>query len=89
LAQYRTGNYEAALATLTNAEAIDSLFSGSSPSALAVLAMTQFRLGQFDKATATFTRLREIMKHPRWAGDRDAQAFLHEAETLLQSVRAK
>ncbi len=89
LAQYRTGNYEAALATLTHADAIDNVYCASSVADLAVLAMTQFRLGQFDEARTTFTRLREVMKRSQRTGDLDAQAFFHEAESLLQPAPAK
>jgi hypothetical protein len=89
LAQYRLGNYEAALAALTHAEAIDSIYFASSVADLAVLAMTQFRLRQFGKARTTFTRLRELMKRSQWTGDVDAQAFFNEAESLLQPAPAK
>ncbi|MGO9920087.1 MAG: protein kinase domain-containing protein [Isosphaeraceae bacterium] len=88
LAQYRTGNYEAALATLAHAEAIDSRYCASSVPDLAVHAMTQFRLGQFDNARTTFTRLREVMKRSQRTGDLDAHAFFHEAESLLRPAPA-
>jgi tetratricopeptide (TPR) repeat protein len=89
LAQYRLGNYEAALATLTHAEAIDSVYFASSVADLAVLAMTQSRLGQFDESRTSFARLRELMTRSRRTGDVDAQAFFNEAESLLQSAAAK
>jgi WD40 repeat protein len=89
LAQYRVGDYQAALATLTRANAINSSQTdGASPADLAFLAMAHFRLGQFDKARIILTQLREVVKRPQWAGNLDAQAFLHEAETLLQDKPA-
>ncbi len=45
--------------------------------------MVEHKLGHPDRATASLDRLREIMKLPQWAEDPEAQALLHEAESLL------
>ena len=60
------------------------------PADLAVLAMTLYQLGQLDAARATLARLREsVQQKPRWANDADAQAFLREAEALMEGDAAK
>src|SRR5438094_1711398 len=50
---------------------------------VAFLAMVEHQLGHPDRATALLDRLREIMKQPQWAKDPEAQALLHEAESVL------
>ncbi len=79
LAQYRAGLMAEALATLTRS---NDLNKQNEPADLAILALAQQRLGQSDKARATLDRLREVMKDPRRVGNAEAQAFLHEAETI-------
>ena len=52
--------------------------------------MNQHQLGQRDAARATLARLRETLQQdPRWANDADSQAFLREAETLIEGDAAK
>jgi hypothetical protein len=46
--------------------------------------MTYHRLGQKERAEDMLRRLRETMKKPQWAQNEEAQAFLREAEALLQ-----
>ena len=53
---------------------------------LAVLAMTQYQIGQQATAQATRGRLRELLKtSPSWAGDQEVRVILAEAEKLLQT----
>jgi tetratricopeptide (TPR) repeat protein len=82
VAQYRLGQYQEALATLTRSDQLRS--KGSHPADLAFLAMAQHQLGQKEQAQATLARLREAMKNPTWAKNAQAQGFLREAETLIQ-----
>ena len=49
--------------------------------------MTYHQLGQNQQAWDSLKRLRETMKNPRWATKEEAQAFLREAEALLQGPR--
>jgi hypothetical protein len=42
------------------------------------------RLGHTEQAQAALTSLRQAMKAPRWAKSERLQAFLREAEALLQ-----
>jgi WD40 repeat protein/serine/threonine protein kinase/tetratricopeptide (TPR) repeat protein len=79
VAQYRTGLFDEALASLTRS---NDLNNQKEPSDLAFLALTQHRLGQSEKARDTLGRLRAVMKAPRWSEDPEARAFLHEAETI-------
>jgi tetratricopeptide (TPR) repeat protein len=89
VAQYRAGQYAAALETLMRADKINSmLFNGSIPPDLAFLAMAQQQLGQPALARATLTNLRESLKNPRWGNDGENQAFQREAEALIIGHRA-
>lgn len=86
VAQYRAGQYAAALETLTRSDKIQSAGrKGHHPLDLAFLAMTQHQLGQKEKAQATLARLRETMKDAEWAKNEEAQAFLREAAALIES----
>jgi hypothetical protein len=86
LAQYRVGQYREAAATLTHADALNSVANhGSVPADLAFLAMAQHRRGQAENARATLSRLREAMKETRWTNDLESQGFLREAEALVRS----
>jgi WD40 repeat protein/tRNA A-37 threonylcarbamoyl transferase component Bud32 len=85
VAQYRTGQWQAALGTLTESDRLQSAqLGGSHPLDLAFLAMTQQQLGQKEKAQAFLGRLRETMKQARWNQDAEAQAFFKEAQMLVQ-----
>ena len=46
--------------------------------------MAQHQLGKKDEAKATFGRLREVMKQPRWTQDAESVGFLREAEELIE-----
>jgi Flp pilus assembly protein TadD len=78
-AQYRTGQFQEAVATLTKADQ----FNQGVPGDLAFLAMAQHQLGRADEAQATLARLREVLKKPEWVNNAASQAFLREAEERL------
>jgi tetratricopeptide (TPR) repeat protein len=85
VAQYRTGRYADALATLTRSDKLNAARpEGTQPADLAFLALTQHQLGRKDAAHATLARLREVVKKPQWANNAEAQGFLREAEELIE-----
>jgi WD40 repeat protein len=84
VAQYRTGRYAEALATLTESEKLNTPKIGSQPADLAFMAMAQHQLGQKDNAKATLSRLQGLMKEEAWAKNLEAQAFLRETESLIE-----
>jgi tetratricopeptide (TPR) repeat protein len=87
VAQYRQGQYQAAVETLARSEKLNTTpADGSHPMDLAFLAMAQYQLGQKEQAHATLARLRQAMAKPRWAEDADSAGFLREVETLLQAA---
>jgi hypothetical protein len=47
----------------------------------------RWQVGERIQAEAALTRLREVLKQPRWAGDEEARTFLNEAEALLTEKR--
>jgi tetratricopeptide (TPR) repeat protein len=86
MAQYRAGNFQAAVAPLTRAHQINvrDLF-GYNPTDLAFLALAQYRLGQTENARATLRRLREAIKKPSMYSQmspEEAKAAVREAETI-------
>jgi hypothetical protein len=90
LAQYRVGDYPAAIATITRVDPVSaSGRAGSSPAELACLAMAQFQLGRHDEARTTLSRLRVAAQQAPWKDDPDDQAFLREAESLVRREPAK
>jgi Flp pilus assembly protein TadD len=80
VAQYRVGQFEKALATLTRS---NQLSGNREPADLAFLAMTQHRLSQPEAARATLQRLRAVMKDPEIAEVGENQDFFREAETVI------
>jgi tetratricopeptide (TPR) repeat protein len=88
VAHYRVGNYAKALETLEQSEKLNATKDGSPPSDLAFLAMAHQHLGHKEQAQATLTRLRDLMKQPRWASNAEAQGFLREAEELIDGKPA-
>src|SRR5262249_28252555 len=83
-AQYRVGQYEAALATLTRSDRLNAAqFKKSLPADLAFLAMTQHQLGRNEQAQATLTLLRGAVKQSPRTTSAEDQALLTEAEALL------
>jgi WD40 repeat protein len=83
VAQYRLGQDREAVATLTQAQRLNTaLENPPSPAHLAFLALAQHRLGQSDQARAALDRLRETMKRPEQGRVELWQAFLREAEVI-------
>jgi hypothetical protein len=78
--QYRLGDFEKALATLSRS---DELNQGQRPAAVAFIAMASHRLGRAEATQAALVRLRTLMKDPSWADSEDAKAIAQEAETLI------
>jgi eukaryotic-like serine/threonine-protein kinase len=86
-AQYRAGQWQAAVETLTESDKLQTATpNGSHPIDLALLAMAHHRLGQPEKAGAALGRLREAMKSPLYAKNLECHAFLKEAEALVKTV---
>jgi WD40 repeat protein len=85
VAQYRAGQFAAAVESLTNSQKLNDI---ASPTDLAFLAMAQHQLGKKDEAKTTLARLREAMKQPRWANNAEAQGFLREAEEFIEGKSA-
>ena len=89
-AQYRTGQYRAALETLARCETINrEAVKGPYPYDLAFQCMARHRLGQGKAAAAALASLRESAATPRWAGNGQVQGLLREAEELLRSTRGE
>ncbi len=98
VAQYRLGQYQAAVETLARSDippegtASFLLLAGTRlgrpAGSLAFLAMAQYQLGRKEQAQATLTRLREAMTKSRWVKDPESAAFLREAETLIEAAPA-
>jgi hypothetical protein len=80
VAQYRIGQYQEAVETLTRAGQANK----GSPANLAFLAMAQYRLKQTSQAEVSLARLREMTKKPEWTGDEQACGFVREAEGLIE-----
>jgi WD40 repeat protein len=85
VAQYRVGDFKAAVETLTHADKLNAVaFKGSIPSDLAFLAMAQHQLGQKDEAQASLERLRKSLQNETWGKNDEAKTLAQEAETLLK-----
>jgi WD40 repeat protein len=96
VAQYRVGQWQESVDTLTKADASfavwykERLGDKSSPPgvrlapALAFLAMAHHQIGHKEEARAIIAGLREILKLPQWARHVEAKGFAREAETLIE-----
>lgn len=83
-AQYRNGQYQQALTTLSRSEKLNSAAGRSSLVAdLSFRALSQYRLGQKDQAQATLRRMREKMKDPKEANNSENKILLREVETVI------
>jgi WD40 repeat protein len=83
VAEYRVGKDREAVAALEQADRLKKdLQQSPDPPDLAFLALAHHRLGQTDQAGTALSRLRESMKKPERARDKQGQAFLREAEAL-------
>jgi WD40 repeat protein/serine/threonine protein kinase len=84
-AQYRTGQYRAALESLEEGGALWRAADEFARSAL--MAMSHQRLGETEKAQAILKQLRETAKKAKWAQDEDVQATLREVEAVVGNAR--
>jgi WD40 repeat protein/serine/threonine protein kinase len=93
VAQYRAGQYQQAVVTLTQAAQSNSqLVICLIPTELAFLAMAHRQLGQHTEAQACLDRLRALLKGRDqrgewWEEDEDVRAFIRQAEGLLQGAQ--
>ena len=89
VAQYRTGKYAEAVATLESADRLNARAHGgfSPPQDAAVLALAHHRLGETEAARVALSRLRQSMKKPKWLKNEEAQALLREAELLEHDLQ--
>jgi WD40 repeat protein len=86
VAQYRSGAYREAVATLEKGAALQGKPGAAD---LAFLAMAHQRLGRRDAALAALEKLRAEMKKPDNASDEGLMAFLREAEALGAPSKAR
>jgi tetratricopeptide (TPR) repeat protein len=85
LAQYRTGRYEPALASLREAAKINAQrATGTSPGHFACQAMVLYQLGQLTEARAMLEVGRQRMKGRLQTNEEESRSFLREAETLIE-----
>ncbi len=83
VAQYRSGHYREAVATLTQSDRLNSGGAlGSQPADLAFMALAHHRLGESNQARTALGRLRALMKKSEHASTSEAQLFLSEAEAI-------
>lgn len=78
-ALYRSGDYDAALATLQRS---DELNNGH-PADVAFLAMARWQQGQREAARAELQRLRAIVEREPWSQDVQSTRLRQEAEELI------
>jgi tetratricopeptide (TPR) repeat protein len=94
VAEYRVGAYEKALKTLLQSEPMNRDYlaqnqepNESDPADVAFLAMSYYKLGKKDDARKRLEHLRKCIEvHKRGLAYRweEAQAFLHEAEEMIE-----
>ena len=85
VAQYRVGDYQAALATLTRSEQLNSkVFDGSSPPDLVFMAMVNQQLGNTDQAREQLQQVHQLRWKLRWSRNGELESFLTEAEALIE-----
>ncbi len=75
IAQYRLGQYEAELIP-------------STPTGLAFQAMAYYQLGAIAQARAVLARLQQVIQQPPWHKNAEADGFLREARTLIETVKS-
>jgi uncharacterized protein HemY len=81
VAQYRVGQYGAALASLRQS---NKLRGGSRPQDVAFLAMTLHRLGRRGEASEELDRLRALMREEPHVGHSWLHGLLNEAEQMIE-----
>jgi WD40 repeat protein len=87
VAQYRTGQYESARATLTRSSKLNADAGNLHPGDLAFLAMSHHQLGNTDESSRLLIQLRQLMEQERWKKDAESQRFLREAEDRISGPR--
>jgi eukaryotic-like serine/threonine-protein kinase len=84
MAQYRTGNYREAVATLARALELGVFDRAApNPAALAFTSMAQYQLHRLDEARDTLKALRKLVNEPPGSTEQ-AKTFLREAEMLIE-----
>ena len=89
VAEYRAGNYEAAIEACTKSldmtpKELD--LPGPHPGDLAFLAMSHFQLGENEQANEFRKQLTEAMKHKKFQSDEETVGFVKEVNELLDAV---
>jgi serine/threonine protein kinase len=84
VAQYRVGEYQEALATLTRSDQR----RGSIPANVAFIAMALHRLGRTEESRDKLGVLQKLVQSPEYASDGEALGFLREAEALIAGAGA-
>ena len=84
VAQYRLGQYEATLTTLAEADKIIP----NTPTSLAFQAMAHLQLGGIAQAHSLLARLQQVIQQPPWHKNAEADGFLREARTLIETVKS-
>ena len=89
MAQYRVGKYAEAFDTLTRTDPAGSARDATSePPRLALLAMSEYRLGRKDRAAATLERFRAVLRQTNRSADAGASSLRREAEQLIEPASA-
>ncbi len=84
-AQYRVGQYEAALTTLARCVELHTARHGQPhPIDVALIAMCHDQLGDHELARDHFERARGLMQSPNHAAEAESQSIFREAESLLE-----
>jgi dipeptidyl aminopeptidase/acylaminoacyl peptidase len=84
-AQFRCGMYEEAIETLLRSDALYvETGGGEQPANAAFIAMAHYKLGRTERARAELDRMRELMDDTEATTDEENQAFLREAEALIE-----
>jgi tetratricopeptide (TPR) repeat protein len=88
MAQYRLGQYAAAVETLARAQKLPQAkaLEQSVPEAVGFLAMAQYQVGQKEQARATCARFREALARLRPGFPGINVDLLREAETLIEGA---
>jgi WD40 repeat protein len=84
VAQYRTGMYAEAIATLLSSDQEAWMHT----SALAFCAMAHHRLGHETEARAALAELRAMAQQDQWKGNKVVAKFLGEAEAMIGDAGA-
>jgi hypothetical protein len=84
-AQYRLGQYQLALTTLLRADELNRARQESLPVTVAMLAMTQHRLGQTDQAQGSLKSLQDLLPKYllQYGDDPEVRGYAREAEEVI------